>query len=143
VIFLTSAGRIEFASPTARRLLQTYFGTVYSAELPLRLADWVESGAKVLVHRHDPHRLTVDRSGDFLLLVETRDELGLTTRERQILAWVARGKTNPQIAETLSVAPSTVRKHLEHVYEKLGVRSRTAAVTRFLGVLERDESMDR
>jgi DNA-binding CsgD family transcriptional regulator len=52
----------------------------------------------------------------------------LTAREREILAWVAQGKTNREIAELLWLAPSTVRKHLENVYAKLGVRTRTAAV---------------
>jgi DNA-binding CsgD family transcriptional regulator len=53
----------------------------------------------------------------------------LTTREREIVELVAEGKTNAQIAAQLWVAPSTVKKHLEHVYEKLGVGRRTAAVT--------------
>jgi DNA-binding CsgD family transcriptional regulator len=52
---------------------------------------------------------------------------GLTTREREIVDLVAQGKTNSQIAGQLWVAPSTVKKHLEHVYEKLGVGRRTAA----------------
>ena len=60
----------------------------------------------------------------------------LTAREREVLAWVARGKTNPQIAEALWVSPATVRKHLENVYGKLGVNTRTAAVARFLGLSE-------
>ena len=55
---------------------------------------------------------------------------GLTNREREILGWVARGKTNQEIAALLIVSPHTVRKHLEHVYEKLCVNSRTAAVAR-------------
>jgi DNA-binding CsgD family transcriptional regulator len=55
---------------------------------------------------------------------------GLTSREREILGWVARGKTNQEIAALLIVSPHTVRKHLEHVYEKLCVNSRTAAVAR-------------
>jgi DNA-binding CsgD family transcriptional regulator len=63
------------------------------------------------------------------------DELGLTRREQEVLAWVAQGKTNAEVAEILWVTPSTVRKHLENVYEKLGVHSRTAAATRFLGGL--------
>jgi DNA-binding CsgD family transcriptional regulator len=49
---------------------------------------------------------------------------------------VARGKTNREVAETLWIAPSTVRKHLDNVYAKLGVSTRTAAVARFLGVLD-------
>jgi DNA-binding CsgD family transcriptional regulator len=57
-------------------------------------------------------------------------EVPLTRREREILGWVEAGKTNPQIAEILWISPLTVRKHLENAYEKLGVRTRTAAVAR-------------
>ena len=58
----------------------------------------------------------------------------LTPREREILAWVARGKTNGEIATILYLAPGTVRKHLDNVYAKLEVSSRTGAVARaFLG----------
>lgn len=52
----------------------------------------------------------------------------LTKREREILEMVAQGKTNAGIAEILWIAPSTVKKHLENVYKKLGVPSRAAAV---------------
>jgi len=138
VVLLASGGRIEFASPSARRLLQSYFGRWDDAELPRAVVDWLESTSPALVRRQGRRYLTIERSGGALLLLETVDELGLTPRERQILAWVARGKTNPEIAELLWVAPSTVRKHLENVYAKLGVSSRTAAVTRFLGLLDGD-----
>jgi len=53
----------------------------------------------------------------------------LTSREREIVQLVAEGKTNAQIAVQLWVAPSTVKKHLEHIYAKLGVGRRTAAAT--------------
>jgi DNA-binding CsgD family transcriptional regulator len=69
-----------------------------------------------------------------------RDDFGLTRREREILAWVARGKTNSEIAQTLWIAPGTVRKHLENIYPKLGVRTRTAAVMRLLGRLDEEQS---
>jgi DNA-binding CsgD family transcriptional regulator len=51
----------------------------------------------------------------------------LTARETEVLLWVARGKTNRDIAEILGMSPRTVNKHLEHVFEKLGVETRTAA----------------
>ena len=54
----------------------------------------------------------------------------LTPREREILAWVARGKTNREIAAVLYLAPGTVRKHLDNVYAKLDVGSRAGAVAR-------------
>jgi len=52
----------------------------------------------------------------------------LTSRERQILALVAEGKTNAAIAEDLWIARGTVRRHLENAYAKLGVHTRTGAV---------------
>jgi DNA-binding CsgD family transcriptional regulator len=54
----------------------------------------------------------------------------LTAREREVLQWVAAGKTNAQIGAILSASPRTVGKHLENIYEKLGVETRTAAVNR-------------
>ncbi len=51
----------------------------------------------------------------------------LTAREREILRLVREGKTNTEIAGELWVSPGTVKKHLEHAYEKLGVASRAAA----------------
>jgi DNA-binding CsgD family transcriptional regulator len=90
------------------------------------------------MHKRD-RLLAVDRYDDPAALQPTRDEFGLTRREREILAWVARGKTNAQIGEALWIAPSTVRKHLENIYPKLGVRTRTAAVTRLLGFVDDEE----
>jgi DNA-binding CsgD family transcriptional regulator len=66
-------------------------------------------------------------------LHRTDERSMLTAREREILAWVARGKTNPEIARALWISPATVRKHLANVYEKLGVHTRTAAAVHFLG----------
>ena len=54
----------------------------------------------------------------------------LTPREREILRWVAAGKSDRQIAAIAGVSPRTVQKHLEHIYVKLGVENRTAAVMR-------------
>ena len=68
-----------------------------------------------------------------LELHRTHEPTTLTAREREILGWVARGKTNPEIARVLWISPGTVRKHLENVYDKLGVHTRTAAAARFLG----------
>ena len=55
----------------------------------------------------------------------------LTQREMDMLQWVACGKTNRDVAEILGMSPRTVNKHLEHIYEKLGVETRTAAVAQF------------
>ena len=54
----------------------------------------------------------------------------LSPREREVLDWVAAGKTNRDIAAILGASPRTVEKHLERIYEKLGVETRTAAAMR-------------
>jgi DNA-binding NarL/FixJ family response regulator len=70
-------------------------------------------------------------------LVRERPTAGLpdclTTQERRVLGLVASGLTNAEIAERLSVAPCTVRKHLEHTYRKLGVSGRMGAIAALQG----------
>jgi DNA-binding CsgD family transcriptional regulator len=56
----------------------------------------------------------------------------LTEREQEILEWIARGKTSREIAAILVLSPYTVRKHVEHVLQKLDVSTRSAAVARAL-----------
>lgn len=51
----------------------------------------------------------------------------LTPRETEVLSWVAKGKTNRDVGDILGMSPRTVNKHLEHVFEKLGVETRAAA----------------
>jgi DNA-binding CsgD family transcriptional regulator len=60
---------------------------------------------------------------------------GLTRRESETLRHVATGATNDQIAARLDVSPRTVQKHLEHVYGKLGVGTRMAAIAKVGGRL--------
>jgi DNA-binding CsgD family transcriptional regulator len=55
------------------------------------------------------------------------EQLGLTPREAEILLWVAQGKTNPEIATILGIGLTTVKKHLEATFAKLGVENRTTA----------------
>ena len=52
----------------------------------------------------------------------------LTERELDVLSLVAQGLTNREISRRLFISPATVRTHLEHIYEKLGVRTRAGAV---------------
>jgi len=54
----------------------------------------------------------------------------LTAREREVLRWLSSGKTDKDIGQILGISPRTVHKHLQRLYEKLGVETRTAAVMR-------------
>jgi DNA-binding CsgD family transcriptional regulator len=62
----------------------------------------------------------------------------LTVREREVLRWVAAGKSDLQIAEILGASVRTVQKHLENAYVKLGVENRTAAAMRFESFRKRE-----
>lgn len=60
--------------------------------------------------------------------ISSLELLGLTQREAEVLFWVAKDKSNAGIAKVLGCCEGTVRKHLEHLYQKLAVQSRTGAV---------------
>ncbi len=56
------------------------------------------------------------------------ESLGLTQREAEVLFWVAKDKSNIEIAKVLDCCEGTVRKHLEHLYKKLCAQTRMGAV---------------
>jgi|GEM_PF-5143445 len=99
------------------------------------IRDRVESpdgSRRVTVNLDRTHRVTLRLSSpDGLTLVRARiaDLLGLTDREVQILDAVATGDTAAAIADRLRISLSTVNKHLEHIYAKLGAHDRVTAVT--------------
>ncbi|HEY4282952.1 MAG TPA: helix-turn-helix transcriptional regulator, partial [Chthoniobacterales bacterium] len=70
-------------------------------------------------------RLIKDTSAD--VPAELSSDLGLTTREGEVLSWLSKGKTNRDIAQILGLSSRTIDKHLEQIYAKLGVENRTAA----------------
>ena len=67
--------------------------------------------------------------------------LGLTAREREVLTWIAQGKTNHEIGVILSACTGTICKHVEHILCKLDVRNRTGAAVIALGVLAKRKNM--
>ncbi|PYL07633.1 MAG: hypothetical protein DME33_09815 [Verrucomicrobia bacterium] len=141
-------GAIEYASAAAVHLLQKYFDlSAEPTQLPPQLTHWLLKPAGVgqktgpFEIERDAVRLVVSlarRDADgtcSLLLEETSDTIlktrlvsaGLTLREAEVLLWVTRGKASSEIAVILGSKTATVSKHLEHVYQKLGVENRTAA----------------
>jgi DNA-binding CsgD family transcriptional regulator len=132
VVLLEDDDRISFASTTARELLDRYFGGM-TVPLPDLLASWLRerrratTGEPLRIDAGD-RSLIVDLVDDALLLDELQWMPRLTAREREILDLVAEGKTNAEIAERLWVSLGTAKKHLDNIYVKLGVHTRTAAV---------------
>ncbi|MDR6103083.1 DNA-binding response OmpR family regulator [Agrobacterium larrymoorei] len=74
---------------------------------------------------------TNEKSGEALL----RDRFSLTTRESEVLVWIAKGKSNRDIGEILGLSARTVNKHLEQIYVKLGVENRASAAVKAAHVL--------
>jgi DNA-binding CsgD family transcriptional regulator len=85
--------------------------------------------------RSGPDRIALARSvlRSALAGLDAREEqatAGLTPREREVFSALASGATPTQIARELGISPRTVHKHLEHVYRKLDVTHRGAAISR-------------
>ncbi len=147
-------GRLLWQTPLARDLLRRYFGTE-SPVTPAPVWQWLQRHLQAaLALQQEPPRLTVplgprrltcrlhrqlgdEAGGEWLIVMEeTSDEatlaqlvlaFGLTAREAEVLYWVCQGKINRDIGDILGASPATVKKHLERVYAKLGVETRTAA----------------
>ncbi len=130
-VVLGSGDVIEYATPPARRLLAAWFGNDFGGRLPARIGDWLASPSRDQPLRVESNgtRLVVEATTrGALILAEERARPPLTAREVEVLRGLAAGKSTAEIAHELYVTSATVSKHLEHVYRKLRVSSRTAAL---------------
>jgi DNA-binding CsgD family transcriptional regulator len=136
VVLLDGAGRVEYASGSAQRILTDHFDTPLRA-LPDGIADRRgDVDGRLLLAAGDP-TIVVEASEDGSALLLSERPAGvaaLTARERDVMRCVEDGLSNTEIARKLWIQPTTVRKHLEHVFDKLGVRSRTAALSKLHGI---------
>lgn len=160
-ISVDEEGEIRFPDPDIRETLERYLGrrAMIRDRFPDAIVRWIKSG--VARHRdrqaplssHIPYRLgrsdrtlslsLVPSAGDthHTIMIEERVRRSrgpdVSSREREILAWLASGKSNAEIALILGISAGTVKRHLENIYAKLGVEGRHAAVVRAmtLGVI--------
>ena len=164
VVVLGKEGRLQWRTERAERWIWEYFGSAQDAgHLPEDLRRWVEHQRSALGDQSDiplpQHPLVIKGAGKRLLVRFVADNLadhhllileeqyiglsaeslksslGLTDREAEILLGIAQGKTNKAIAEDLYVSPLTVKTHLQRFYRKLGVQSRSEALS--MALLER------
>jgi DNA-binding NarL/FixJ family response regulator len=144
ILVVSPDGRILFVSDQAEEWMREHFAAVSPQDrLPEALARWLSNGASgtpslFVVERPDS-RLNVftlfqEPTSLCLLLEKTAPPPAmrkkcrhLTDREREVLSWVAYGKTNAQIGEILGLRTRTIGKYLERIFPKLGVDNRTAA----------------
>jgi DNA-binding CsgD family transcriptional regulator len=130
-VLLRGGLEVEHASSAARRILGSWFEAPVS-RLPSLIEEWLRSGEgrKPLRLERNGTRLVVEAPASRALLVTEERVIPatLTPREREVLRWLAAGKSTSEIAGKLWVTPATVSKHLHNLYRKLGVTSRTAAL---------------
>jgi len=158
VAIRSSDGRLVWQTPLARKLLRDYF-TIEHEQAPPRLLNWIKEAQQATAENREPPVLVADESrrllatlhdpsslgheGEWLLVLREENHAStiealmaafrLTLREAEVLYWVTKGKINKDIGEILGTSPRTVNKHLEHVFEKLGVETRTAAANLAMG----------
>jgi CheY-like chemotaxis protein/DNA-binding CsgD family transcriptional regulator len=149
-----SDGKLMWQTPLARDLMQRYYGS-QAPQTPEAVLQWlrrnvaqahsgieqprmgIQQGAKRLSFRLHQQIGDSDGGGDWLIIMqEESDEsvievialsFKLTPKEAEVLYWVVKGKTNRDIGDIVGSSPMTVKKHLEHIFSKLGVETRTAA----------------
>lgn len=140
VVFVDTRGRIAWRSPQAALWLHALEVPPAPGLLPGSLEAALAPGAVIAVGTSTGMRLSVRNLGaaalgeTMLLFAVQREgsaarlaDAALTPRETEVLSWLAKGKTNRDIGEILGTSPRTVNKHLEHIFEKLGVETRAAA----------------
>ncbi|MFL9710014.1 response regulator [Methylobacillus sp. Pita1] len=151
IAVLPASGRIVWQTPLARDWMQRYFSTSEAdaeTHTPQPLLKWLVSlkasgaeanpltvvqGSGRLIF--SPADLNTEEQWVIILREESdaaqiealMQTFGLTQRESEVLYWAIKGKTNRDIGDILGTSPRTVNKHMEHVFAKLGVETRTAA----------------
>jgi DNA-binding NarL/FixJ family response regulator len=144
IVVLDRQGRIAWHSPQASIWLDRAFGgdrlaasawlqsahaegerraSVHQGALLARHVGEVGIGESMLVLHLESAGTVADAGSS----AQRLHDAALTPRETEVLGWLAKGKTNRDIAQILGMSPRTVNKHLEHVFEKLGVETRAAA----------------
>jgi DNA-binding response OmpR family regulator/DNA-binding CsgD family transcriptional regulator len=140
-------GRVLWQTPLARRLLREYCGEE-EQRVAEHMLGWL---AGALVHAPPPLPLQIPgpkgrlvctlhgftEEDECLLVLREESDIALihafsasfqlTSREAEVLYWVVCGKTNRDIGDILGISHRTINKHMEHLFEKLGVETRTAA----------------
>jgi DNA-binding CsgD family transcriptional regulator len=156
VILCSPEGRVQFINPQASGHLKEYFGAEQKSirNIPTDLLLWmrhldsqlhanndVPAPRSPLIYEREFRRLVIrllSQPEANLILMEEEQTLpdsstigasGLTARETEVLNWIACGKTNHEIGMILEMQTATVKKHIEHIFTKLGVENRTAAAS--------------
>lgn len=129
----TQAGEIIWCTPQAEKRLSAAITDFSVENFRLPVSNKLEIERNVLTFTFlsrtgaDEFLYRLTESGTGQEEAFLRQYLSLTTREAEVLIWIARGKSNRDISDILGISPRTVNKHLEQVFSKLGVENRASA----------------
>jgi DNA-binding NarL/FixJ family response regulator len=138
VLLADATGRIVFSTRLAMDLLHKHFPAQADGVLPPQFGR--DAASPLIARRFAEH----GRDDLQMFVLEERGsppgpaalmKLGITAREAEVLYWLAQGKSNPDIATILDANVRTVHKHVEHIFQKLGLETRNAAMLAALEVL--------
>jgi len=151
LVITNRSGRIRFATENAKRYLERYAGPIQREVLPEIVNSWLQARMQGLNGLNTNDLLLSSGNGQLTIksLSSNRDEdqrlvlraqeqeeggdlgklckLGLTPREAEVLFWVSKGKRNSEIGIILGTRSKTITKHLERIFDKLSVETRSAA----------------
>lgn len=155
----TADGLVRWTTPQAARLLQGFSPAADDSDfvLPGPVQTWLSQAREAMDPKPylwaesenqiefkylgrlkgDEHLLRVGRTVVVNEADLLRSEFSLTSREVDVLLWIARGKSNKDISGVLQISPRTVNKHLEQIFEKLGVENRASAAAVTIRTLHR------
>lgn len=155
IVVIDARNHLVRMSDRARRWLKDYFAPRDTSSPPDQIRRWIadqrrridevgperDRQAALVVERSDRRLVVTMLQGPGEITLVLAEEptafdasslrsLGLTARETEVLHWVSLGRTNAEVAAILDIRPRTVGKHLERIFEQLGVENRTAAASR-------------
>lgn len=151
------SGQVNWSTPQASRLAETVLGTVDALDVVAgRLAGMLSERRDQPLTLTGPDAASLQATfvsaigpDEYLFRltgarkvaedVALRKSFGLTGREAEVLAWIAKGKSNRDIGDILGLSARTVNKHLEQIYVKLGVENRASAAVKAAAILMKED----
>ena len=147
VILLEEDDFIAWANPCAKQQLSRFFYWSSQDNLPPEIAAWLaapntpllqatgQARLKVTLVRNDQQRMLLCDELPAKPAPQLLQKLGLTPRQAEVLFWISRGKTNGEIGIIVGASVHTINRHVEAIFQRLNVESRSAAMVAALEVL--------
>jgi DNA-binding response OmpR family regulator/DNA-binding CsgD family transcriptional regulator len=156
IFAVDQTGNMLWSTPQVNQLLDmaNHEGSGLNEDLAIQIKDWFDREPAMGMHfKLNASKQTLKvfflgkaSNNEYLLRLVNQDRANessvlkshwkLTTREAEVLFWIAKGKTNREVGQILGTSPRTINKHAENIYKKLEVENRTSAAAKALEHLQ-------